>query len=355
MIGPRRRIARVDSRDGRQPLPRLWFRLGALLVVMLFPAAAQAHGPIAPVASSYEARITHVPLGVEAKVVDADQSMWLRTKRASEVIVLDYRGVPYLRITPRGSWVNVRSEMYFLNANPVEAVPSWLTAKTAPRWQHLDAASEQTWHDGRLHALTTVALRPGVRDVGAWRIPLDVDGKPEAISGRLLYEPDPSLLWFWPVLVVIACVLAAWRVRRATLDLRVGRALAIVALGAVAIVGVGRGLYGRPSVSAPQLVELGLLLAFVAIGLWRLALARAGYFTLLVVSMVALYEDLVGFPVLLHGYVLMALPPDLARAAVTTCIGATVTLVPLSMRIGDRARPDPADDAQVEEIDEGWT
>src|SRR5579862_2239460 len=66
---------------------------GALLALALLPSPAQAHGgPIAPVASSYLAKITGVPRGIVAKVIDADQSMWLAAAARDTVLVLDYRG-----------------------------------------------------------------------------------------------------------------------------------------------------------------------------------------------------------------------------------------------------------------------
>ena len=41
----------------------------------MLPAAAQAHGPTAPVATDYVAVVDHVPPGVDAKVVDGDLRM----------------------------------------------------------------------------------------------------------------------------------------------------------------------------------------------------------------------------------------------------------------------------------------
>ena len=50
----------------------------AVALFGLFPAAASAHGPVAPIASSYLARVSQAPVGLDAKVIDGDQRMWLR-------------------------------------------------------------------------------------------------------------------------------------------------------------------------------------------------------------------------------------------------------------------------------------
>lgn len=232
--------------------------------------------------------------------------------------------------------------MYFLNENPSVSPPSGLTRSTVPKWQAVSGGHVYGWHDGRLSALSTVAVSPGTTDVGTWRIPLRVDGAPTAISGRLLYAPTPSIVWFWPVLVLIACVLAAWRVRRPDLDRLVARTLAITALAAIAVAALGRGLYGRPTTSIGQLVLLALTLAYVTCALIWVLRARASWFSLLVVSIVALWEDLEIFPVLLHGYVLMVIPAFVARAAAVTCIACTAGLFPLSLRLGDKTPDAPS-------------
>src|SRR5579863_6534311 len=121
----------------------------ALLAVAIFPAAALGHGPVAPVASSYRATIRRVPAGIAAQVVDADQRMWLRVGANETVVVLDYRGAPYLRFSRAGVAVNEESEMYFLNQNPSVSAPGGLTRSTPPRWHAVTGARAYGWHDGR--------------------------------------------------------------------------------------------------------------------------------------------------------------------------------------------------------------
>ena len=192
--------------------------VGALVGAGGVPGVAVAHGPVAPIATSYEARVAQVPAGAEAKVIDGDQRMWLRVGQSETLLVLDYRGAPYLRFSRSGVAVNHNSAMYYLNQTPAEVPPSNLRPTTAPRWSSVSGGHAYSWHDGRLHALATVALAPGASYVGRWSIPVRIDGRAGAIAGGLWHASDPSIVWFWPIVVLLACVLAARRVRSAELD-----------------------------------------------------------------------------------------------------------------------------------------
>ena len=106
---------------------------GAVLVLAAFPTLAEAHGPLAPVASSYLAKVGREPAGLDAKVIDGDLRIWLRVPREMTVDVLDYRGAPYLRFMRAGVEVNRNSSMYYLNQTPVpETPPTSLRASTPP-------------------------------------------------------------------------------------------------------------------------------------------------------------------------------------------------------------------------------
>src|SRR5450631_939465 len=89
--------------------PRLWvtaWLLAGVIAALVLPAAAQAHGPVDPAASSYEARVSQVPQGTDAKIVDGDLRMWMTASPMTTETVLDYRGGPYLRFTRAGVFVN---------------------------------------------------------------------------------------------------------------------------------------------------------------------------------------------------------------------------------------------------------
>jgi hypothetical protein len=327
----------------------------ALLGLAAAPDAAVAHGPVAPAASSYLAKIGQVPVGPSAKIVDGDQRMWLRVPAGQTVVVLDYRGAPYLRFSPGGVQVNRSSSMYYLNQTPVAlAPPRNLSASTPPSWQQVSGGHEYSWHDGRLHALATVAVTPGTRFVGTWRIPLAVDGRQTAISGGLWYAPDPSIVWFWPIVVLLLCVLAAWRLHDRELDARVARILGTAALIATATAASGQELRGHPAVTALQLVELALIYAFIAWGLWRVAFRPQGYFHYLLIALAALLQGLLLIPTLLDGFVLIALPAFVARAATVVCIGAGLALFLLVFRLPALHETAAAEDEWEHEREEAW-
>jgi hypothetical protein len=336
--------AGASQSRGRSPWRAAAIALVAVVVAVgACPAPADAHGPIAPVASSYFARVLQIPGALEAKVVDGDLRMWLRVPADETVVVLDYRGGPYLRFSGAGVAVNHNSAMYYLNQTPfAQTPPANLTASTPPSWHRVSGGHAYEWHDGRLHALASVALAPGVSFVGHWTVPLRVDGRLAAIDGGLWRAEDPSIVWFWPIVVVLACVLAARRLRRRRLDVLVARTLAVVALVAVAIAGLGLQLHGRPAVSVFHLVELAFILAFVAWGLWRTLLHGPGYFAAFLIAAGGIWAGGVLLPTLLHGFVLIALPAFLARAVTVTCLATGAGLLLLVFRLHDHDDGDSA-------------
>ncbi|MGH2895721.1 MAG: hypothetical protein ACRDPM_20980 [Solirubrobacteraceae bacterium] len=314
---------------------------GALLVIVAvlgLPATAAAHGPVDPAASSYLARVAQVPTGVTVKVVDGDQRLWLRADPRRTVVVLDYQGAPYLRFSAAGIQVNTASAMYYLNQVPAQTPPIRTGPRVTPRWSHVIAGHTYGWHDGRLHALATAALAPGATYLGRWQVPVSVDGAKTAIAGGLYYAASPSIVWFWPILVALACVLAARRLRRPELDERVARGLAATALTGFTVAVIGQELHGRPSVSVGQEIMLAVALAFAAWGAWRLARRRHGWFTFFIIAAVAIWEGASLIAVLLDGYVLLALPSALARVAVVACLSAGVALLPVVFALAERPR-----------------
>ncbi len=316
-----------------------------------FPGVAEAHGPIAPIATSYLARVGQLPAGLEAKVIDGDQRLWLRVRPGETVVVSDYRGAPYLRFSRTGVAVNQNSAMYYLNQTPAEIPPSNLRPTTPPSWTGASGGDSYGWHDGRLHALATVAIMPGTTYVGRWSIPVRVNGRPSVIAGGLWHAEDPSIVWLWPIVVLVACALAAFRVRRPELDAHVARLLSVAALVGVAVAGVGRELHGRPAVSVFQLITLAVIVAFLVWALRQLLLRRATYFTYFAVVFVALWEGVNLIPTLFNGFVLAAVPAFVARAACVVCVGCGLGLLMVSWRLVGEPDGDGADVDEYEDED----
>jgi hypothetical protein len=263
--------------------------------------------------------------------VDGDQRLWLRARQGLTVVVLGFQGEPYLRFSPAGVDVNESSPAYYLNRTRPRAVPAGLDAFAPPRWHRLGPGQTYSWHEDRLHALAASARRPGSDFAGSWMIPVRIEGRRTQLAGSLLYSADPSWVWFWPVAVVLVSLVALPRLRSRRLDTAASTVLAAATLTAFVVGRAGRDLYGRPAVSARELVGLGLTLLFtlvLAVGLrssdWRGVAA-------LVTGVAGVYEGLALIGTLLHGHVLSALPASVERAAAAACLagGAGLLLVAL--------------------------
>jgi hypothetical protein len=295
----------------------------ALVAAVLLPGRASAHaGFTAPAATSFLARIDSVPAGLDARVVDNDQRLWLRASPGLTAYVLGFDGEAYLRFSPAGVAVNVHSPAYYLNRPRPLKPPAGLNPGTPPLWKQASSGHSFSWHEDRLHALAAAARTPGSATVGRWTVPVLAGGTMTSISGTLLHADAPSLVWFWPIAVLLGCLAALLRLRDPRLDAAATTVLAAMTLGAATLGRLGRELLGRPMVSTGQLLLVALTCA-VAAGLvvlylrpgWRAVAAGA-------IAVLGIYQGLALAGTLLHGFVLSVLPAWLERAATTTSIAA---------------------------------
>jgi len=285
-----------------------------------------------------------VPPGLSAQIVDGDQAIWMRAKPSMTVIVTGVRGEPYLRFSASGVAVNTRSATWFLNQVRPKLIPRGITASTPPQWRQLTSDHSWTWNDGRLHTPALSAHPSGNASLGRWVVPLVVDGRGTAIRGGLWQSAPASLLWFWPLLLLVVCIPALLKLQEARLERQVGLGLAALALVTSTLGRLGRELYGRPTVSTWQLVLVGVT-CLVAVALavlyrrpdWRPA---AG----IVIGIAAAYQGLELVGTLRDGWVLAAIPASLERTAtgLSLASGVALVLVSLGLRLPDRAEePDP--------------
>lgn len=303
----------------------------------LIPASAAADGPVTPTATNYLARVTRTPTGIEVKVVDAYLNLWVKVPPHADVTILDFRGAPWVRFTPAGVAINHNSQEYYLSQVPVPAVPpTGLTRTTPPRWVRVSSGHAYVWREGRLHALATIALAPGQSYVGSWRIPVLINGRAGSIVGGVWHRGAPSVVWFWPVLVLLLCALAAWRLRSPDLDRRLSLWLALLLLALVAVGMGGKYLHGSPAVTAGNVVLLVVTLAVLGAVAGRLLGGRFGGPLLLVAAVIALWAGMTLLPVLTHGYALVALPIFLVRVIAATLLGGALSLALFGVRMLDR-------------------
>jgi len=307
----------------------------ALLAAAILPSAASAHvGRVPPAAATDLARLSYAPPGLEVRILDGDQAIWMRARSALTVIVTGLRGERYLRFSPAGVAVNTRSATWFLNRVYPQAVPRSDTLDTPPRWKPLTTRHSWTWHDGRLHTPALAAHPSGDAYLGRWVVPLVVDGRGTAIRGGLWQSKPVSLLWFWPLLVAAACIPALLKLREARLETQVGVALAALALVSALTARLGRELYGRPTVSSWQLVLVAvscLVAAALAVLYSRRDWRVLGGF---LIGIFATYQGLALVSTLRDAWVLAAFPGWLERTAAGLSLASGVALILVSLRVG---------------------
>jgi hypothetical protein len=272
--------------------------------------------------------------------VDGDRAIWMRAQPSLTVIVTGLRGEPYLRFSSAGVAVNTRSATWFLNRVYPQVVPRGLTSTTPPQWKALTSQHWWTWPDGRLHTPALSAHPAGDVYLGRWVVPLVVDGRGTAIRGGLWQSAPASLLWFWPLLLLAACIPALLKLREARLEAPVGAALAGLALVAATVARLGRELYGRPTVSPWQLALVGVT-CLVAVALAALYSRRAWRPVggiLIGIAAAAQGSELVS--TLRDGWVLSAGPAWLERSATGLSLASGVALIVISLSLGlpDRSR-----------------
>ncbi len=300
---------------------------GLLMLVSIAPASAQAHGAVDPVASDYLAHIENVPIGMTASVVDGDLRLWVRVPTHKTVVILDYQGAPYLRFANGRIWANENSEMYYFNQTPPESPPLGLKRDAPERWLQVASGDNYQWHDGRLHAFALEAAAPGTSYIGPWRIPVLINGRRSAVSGTLWYRGGPSIMWLWPIAILVLCVLAGWRLHDSRIDLLLARTVAGLTLFGITLAAIGRDLHGRPGMSVVGLVELTVITAMTTWTAWRVLRNRAGSVTFFLVSVAGIWQALSLIPTLFNGYVLLAVPPFAGRVATIICLGGGIALI----------------------------
>jgi hypothetical protein len=175
-----------------------------LAALALAPAAlvaapgALAHGGAA--SKLFLSQVTAVKPavpGVTVVVLGRDDQLELENRSGKTVTVLGYEGEPYLRFDARGVAINLHSPARYLNTDRYAkvALPASADAKLPPQWDVLTLGKRWSWHDHRIHWMSTI-LPPAAKAapgkphlVFAWSVALTVAGSPAQIAGRLDYVP----------------------------------------------------------------------------------------------------------------------------------------------------------------------
>jgi hypothetical protein len=301
-------------------------------VAALMPGIASAHvGRTLPVATDFTARLVHAIPGLRAKVLDGDQTLWLRVPPQATVSIPGTLGEPLLLFDPRGVWLNLRSPT--AQSDGIDRLDLEPTATgSPPKWHHLTGGHAYAWHEHRLHVLEPLARERGVSGaVGPWAVPVVEGSRRSALGGVLDYRP-PGAVWAWiAVPVALAFAAAAAALRWAWLPL----VLAFTAIPPVWAIRIGRELYGRPAVGPLGYVAIAVTSVVGVLLLYGLLHRDRGLRAVVVylVGVGAIYEGLTMFPLLNHAIALNALPTAAARvieaivvvAGVGTLLGALLS------------------------------
>ena len=174
----------------------------AVLFALVGPGTAAAHiaGGASPTNSrSAVTEIRPTGSGVGVTVGLGGQFVRVSDRGAEEIVVLGYRGEPFLRLSGQGVQVNPRST----TAEQTGQLPptEGQSANTGEQWVQLTDGDSVAWTDARVDGRS---LPEGASE--SWTLPLVVDGRPVTILGMRtgLAAPSP-----WPWVAVLGLVAAA--------------------------------------------------------------------------------------------------------------------------------------------------
>jgi hypothetical protein len=310
------------------------------------PAAAHTLSGVS--ASNYRSEIlaiTPPDTDLTVRLLDLGRRVELANRGTSDVVILGYEGEPYLRVGPRGTFENRRSPTLYNNrttANGSQAeVPKTATADAAPQWDKTSGDNQVRWRDHRTRwegeDPPAVKATPGRSHVvqRAWTIVVQRGaGQATAtVTGRIVYEPPPSLLPWILLAVALFAVTAGAGALRWWGGLLSGAVAALVAVDVVQSFASG-GVSGD---SLPVLVVKVLLGGVFSTVAWVVgalsvgplqrgkegALVGAGVAGLFI----ALFSGLSDLATLASSQVPSTLPAAAARGGVAVALGLGLGLV----------------------------
>jgi hypothetical protein len=193
-------------------------------------APASAHSVSGVSGTNFETTLRSVtpPVpGLTVKVVEVGSRLEVENRTGKELIVLGYKGEPYLRIGPDGVYENRLSPATYLNKSrkggtPTEAAEKAKVGETD--WAKTSSEPLARWHDHRIHWMGNinppeVRNSPGTRhvikmsaDSPQWSVAMRLDNQDVVARGDLIWQPGPSPLpWFALILVSLAAVVVVGR------------------------------------------------------------------------------------------------------------------------------------------------
>jgi hypothetical protein len=180
-------------------------RIG-LLIVLVIAAAAVPTANADSGSPNYSSKLISVSpkvKGLAVLVVDGDDAIELRNATGLNIVVPGYENEPYLRFLVNGRVeVNVNSPAKYLNEERYGGVtvPKSASPKAKPRWELVADGGRYTWHEHRVHWMSTnrppkVEASDGkqLEKVFDWVVPMSVGGDRVKASGTLWWVPTGQL------------------------------------------------------------------------------------------------------------------------------------------------------------------
>lgn len=261
---------------------RRWVAFVALALGVVFAAAAPAAAdPAGP--TDYRTEVLSIepadaPVAVE--IIGGDSFVHLTVEPGHEVLVVGYRGEPYLRFEADGTVLENRASVsYWLNQDRYSTDPPAEFAdpdvEHEPVWEVVASGGSYAWHDHRSHWMNSVrppGKGPGdviLEDI----VPLLVDGSEVDVTVRSTWADAPSSVP-WIAAAVVVAVSAGVLARRSTTRGTATSAAVVAGAGvAAAAVGVAAHRSVPPETGPSPLLWLlpvvAVVAATIAAVLWR--------------------------------------------------------------------------------------
>ena len=190
----------------------------AALVAAIIAPGAEAHYGTGKLGyrSTIRAVKPRMP-GLRLKILYGDDQVWLDNRSGKTVVIKGYSGEPYLRFSPGGIYVNIKSPSGYLNQDRYArvTVPKSASAKAKPQWEKLAGGDVWAWHDHRIHYMNPIpppqikAAPRKPHHVFDWTVPATENGKRFLIAGSLDYKPPPTKAFPTGLVISLAALVGA--------------------------------------------------------------------------------------------------------------------------------------------------
>ncbi|HEY7398180.1 MAG TPA: hypothetical protein VH538_07760 [Gaiellaceae bacterium] len=294
-----------------------------VLLALLVPANAAAHGRGPIVALDDRLKIDRPAAGIAVRVLDGDRSLRVSVEPGRSVVVRGYLDEPMIRFAGGAVEAN--------RASPTASADRIVSAGSG--WQRVATGRSFAWHD---HRLAPPAGSP-VGSAGRWSVPVTIDGRRAAITGTFVRVRRPSILPWLLGAAGVAAAVAALAARRPQSRATLVLVLAVVA-GSAALLAIAAFSVRDAPTGGIEWFQLGGGAVVAAAGATILARTSGSRRTAAagVIGALAAAAMLSSLPVFRHGVVISALPAALARLACAAAVVGGVCAAALSL-VADRS------------------